>query len=76
MEIPKLHSEDAERISLVLYYRTNMVACGTPEEEIENAKKTVSPDFQPEDPKASDFVTTEFAGRHDPRDGIKIDIKS
>ncbi len=71
-----LHSEDAERISLVLYYRTNMVACGTPEEEIENAKKTVSPDFQPEDPKASDFVTTEFAGRHDPRDGIKIDIKS
>ena len=29
----ELRSEDAERISLVLYYRTNMLACGTPEQE-------------------------------------------
>ena len=30
-----LVSNDAERISLVLYYRTKMLACGSPEEEIE-----------------------------------------
>ena len=29
-----LESEDAERISLVLYYRTKMLDCGSPEEEI------------------------------------------
>ena len=29
-----LESEDAERISLVLYYRTEMMACGTLEEEL------------------------------------------
>ena len=30
----ELESEDAERISLVLYYRTDMLACGTAEEEL------------------------------------------
>jgi hypothetical protein len=30
-----LHSEDAERISLVLYYRTDMMFCGTMEAEAE-----------------------------------------
>lgn len=33
-----LESEDAERISLVLYYRTEMMACGTLEEEAENER--------------------------------------
>lgn len=33
-----LKSDDAERISLVLYYRTNMLQCGTAEDEIEKAK--------------------------------------
>ena len=36
-----LKSADAERISLVLYYRTNMLQCGTAEEEIEKAKKQI-----------------------------------
>jgi hypothetical protein len=31
----ELESEDAERISLVLYYRTDMLACGTAEEELD-----------------------------------------
>lgn len=31
-------SEDAERISTVLYFRTNMMNCGTAEEEAEKAK--------------------------------------
>jgi hypothetical protein len=34
-----LHSEDAERVSLVLYYRTKMMACGTLEEEAEKERK-------------------------------------
>ena len=31
----ELESEDAERISLVLYYRTKMLDCGSPEEEVD-----------------------------------------
>ena len=53
-----LHSEDAERISLVLYYRTNMISCGTPEEEIEHAKRTASKAVGIE-PTAADTVTYE-----------------
>jgi hypothetical protein len=34
----ELESEDAERISLVLYYRTHMLACGTAEEELEKQR--------------------------------------
>jgi hypothetical protein len=34
----ELQSEDAERISLVLYYRTNMLDCGTMEEEMHNER--------------------------------------
>ena len=30
-----LVSNDAERISLVLYYRTKMLDCGSPEEEVD-----------------------------------------
>ena len=66
-----LNSEDAERISLVLYLRTGMSACGTPEEEAEHAKQTASPDFQFADPQVSDTTTTEFSGRHDPAGGIE-----
>ena len=55
----QLESEDAERISLVLYYRTNMLACGTAEEEIANAKRTASKALGIE-PTAADTVTTEF----------------
>ncbi len=33
----ELHSEDAERISLVLYYRTKMISCDTVEEEADKA---------------------------------------
>ena len=33
-----IDSEDAERISLVLYYRTKMLACGTLEEEVTLAR--------------------------------------
>ena len=55
----QLESEDAERISLVLYYRTNMLACGTAEEEIEHAKRTASKALGVE-PTAADTVTTEF----------------
>ena len=54
-----LNSEDAERISLVLYYRTKMLTCGTPEEEIEHAKRTASKALGIE-PTAADTVTTEF----------------
>ncbi len=36
-----LKSPDAERISLVLYYRTNMLQCGTAEEEIDKAKEQI-----------------------------------
>lgn len=57
-----LDSEDAERISLVLYFRTNMIACGTPEEEAEHAKRTASPDFQFAEPAPADTVTTEYGG--------------
>ena len=32
-------SEDAERITNVYYFREKMVDCGTPEQELENAKK-------------------------------------
>jgi hypothetical protein len=35
----QLHSEDAERISVVLYYRTNMLSCGTPAEELAKGKR-------------------------------------
>ena len=58
----RLESEDAERISLVLYYRTNMVACGTPEEEIEHAKRTATKAMGIE-PTAADTVTTDFVVR-------------
>ena len=34
-----LIDEDAKRISLVMYYRKNMISCGTAKEEIEKAKK-------------------------------------
>ena len=34
-----LIDEDAKRISLVMYYRKNMISCGTAREEIEKAKK-------------------------------------
>ena len=66
-----LGSEDAERISLVLYFRTNMIACGTPEEESEHAKRTVSPELQFSSPEPSDTVTTEYSGRHDPSGGVE-----
>jgi hypothetical protein len=33
----ELHSEDAERISIVCYYRTDMAKCGTAEEEAQRA---------------------------------------
>lgn len=33
----ELHSEDAERISIVCYYRTDMAKCGTAEEESQRA---------------------------------------
>ena len=55
----RLDSEDAERISLVLYYRTNMITCGTAEEEIEHAKRTASKALGIE-PTAADTVTTQF----------------
>ena len=32
-----LQSDDAERISVVAYYRENMITCGTPEEEYQKA---------------------------------------
>jgi len=66
-----LGSADAERISLVLYFRTRMVACGTPAEEAEHAKRIKSPDFQFDAPKPSDTVTTAFDGRHDPTGGVE-----
>ena len=41
----ELQSEDAERISLVLYYRTEMLACGTlmdeATKEVAAKKKTI-----------------------------------
>ena len=54
----RLDSEDAERISVVLYYRTNMITCGTAEEEIEHAKRTASKALGIE-PTAADTVTTD-----------------
>jgi hypothetical protein len=66
-----LGGADAERISLVLYFRTNMVACGTPEEEADHAKRTRSPDFQFDAPEPSDTVTTVFDGQHDPAGGVE-----
>ena len=36
-----LKSDDAERISLVLYYRTNMLECGTAEEEILKSRNQI-----------------------------------
>ena len=53
----QLESEDAERISLVLYYRTNMIACGTPEEELEHANATSTKAFL--EPTVADTVTTD-----------------
>tara|TARA_R110002020_G_scaffold77761_7_gene196232 strand:- start:6147 stop:7049 length:903 start_codon:yes stop_codon:yes gene_type:complete len=57
-----LHSEDAERISLVLYYRTKMMACGTLEEEAEKerkAKRKVFKTGEEMDQEAmKEFVTT------------------
>jgi hypothetical protein len=35
-------TEGAERISLVMYYRSNMIVCGSAEEEIENTKNRKS----------------------------------
>ena len=70
-----LGSEDAERISLVLYFRTRMVACGTPAEEVARAKRIRSPDFQFDAPKPSDTVTTAFDGRHDPTGGVEPYVK-
>lgn len=35
------HSEDAERISVVLYFRTEIAKCGSPAEEMEKAKRKV-----------------------------------
>lgn len=35
-------TEDAERISLVMYYRENMIVCGTKEEELLEARKRKS----------------------------------
>ena len=35
-------TEGAERISLVMYYRTNMIVCGSAEEEIEDTKNRKS----------------------------------
>jgi hypothetical protein len=35
-------TEDAERISLVMYYRENMIVCGSEEEELEAAKGRTS----------------------------------
>jgi hypothetical protein len=53
-----LEDEKAERISLVLYYRTNMVACGTPEEELAHANQVATKAFL--EPTVADTVTTEF----------------
>lgn len=36
------HSEDAERISCVFYYRTEMIGCGTAAQELERAKREKS----------------------------------
>ena len=33
------HEENAERLSLVMYYRDNMIKCGTMEEELDRAKR-------------------------------------
>ncbi len=48
----ELHSEDAERISLVLYYRTALLQCGTVEEEHANKvrfqQKTLKPPSEAE----------------------------
>ena len=70
----RLEAKDAERISLVLYYRTNMLNCGTPEEEIEHAKRTATKAMGIE-PTGADTVTTEFSGSHDPTGGVVTDIK-
>lgn len=59
-----LESEDAERISLVLYYRTKMMACGTLEEEAEKERSAKRVKFKRSeegmDQEAlKEFVTTE-----------------
>ena len=41
-----LNSKDAERISLVLYYRTKMMACGTLEEEAELERRAKKGGFK------------------------------
>ena len=34
--------EDAKRISLVMYYRKNMISCGTAEEEVSRVKSRLA----------------------------------
>jgi hypothetical protein len=56
-------SEDAERISVVLYYRTAMTTCGTMEEEIAKARAAVEKGLGLDDmvPEVRDTVTTKMA---------------
>ena len=42
-----LHSDDAERISLVLYYRTKMIACGTLDDEADKERAAKRKVFKP-----------------------------
>jgi hypothetical protein len=59
-----LESDDAERISLVLYYRTEMMACGTLEDEAAKERAAKRKQFTPIDKDQMDqdamkeFVTT------------------
>ena len=55
-------TEDAERISVVLYYRTAMTTCGTMEEEIAKARAAVEKGMGLDDmvPEVRDTVTTKM----------------
>mgnify|MGYP003641526046 CR=1 FL=1 len=52
-------SEDAERISLVLYYRTDMMFCGTMDEESEKGNYLRSRPFKKND-KTDEELEYEF----------------
>lgn len=55
-----VQSEDAERITTVLYFRTNMVNCGTMEEEIARAQHAIDNGLSLDDldPEVRDTITT------------------
>jgi len=57
-----VRSEDAERISCVLYYRTRMAQCGTMEEEIAKARAAMDRGLGLDDlePEVRDTITTKM----------------